>query len=96
MSPRRLLSLPVLALIISIAITVAAQAPAATMCDSTSNPKVLTNQSIIAMGSAKLPEEVIITKIQTSKTKFELSTPVLAEPNNGGVSANSDAGVTSL
>jgi hypothetical protein len=88
MSPRRLLSLPVLALIITLAIAVSAQAPPATTSDSASDSNVLTNQSIIKMAAAKLPEEIIITKIQTTKTKFDLSTPALAEPNNRGVSAN--------
>jgi hypothetical protein len=88
MSPRRLLSLPVLALIITLAIAVSAQAPPATASDSASDPNILTNPSIIEMAAARLPEEVIITKIQTSKTKFDLPTPALVEPNNSGVSAN--------
>jgi len=56
----------------------------------------LANQSIIEMVSARLPEEVIITKIQTSKTNFDLSTSALVELNTGGVFANVDAGVTRL
>ncbi len=43
------------------------------------------------MAAAKLPEEIIIMKIQTSKTNFDLSTSALVE-----VSANVDAGVTTL
>ncbi|PYT52593.1 MAG: hypothetical protein DMG43_11245 [Acidobacteria bacterium] len=96
MSPRRLLSLPVPALVITLAIAVSAQAPPATTSDSASDPNILTNQCIIEMVSAKLPEEIIITKIQTTKTKFDLPTPALVEPNTGGMSANMDAGVTSL
>jgi len=44
----------------------------------------LTNQCIIEMAAAKLPKEIIITKIQTSKTKFDLPTPALVERNTGG------------
>ncbi len=88
MSPRRLLSLSVPALIITLAIAVSAQAPPATTSDSASDPNVLTSQSIIGMVSAKLPEEIIITRVQTSKTNFDLPTPVLVELNNSGVSAN--------
>ena len=96
MSPRRLLPLLVPALIITLAIAVSVQAPPATTSDSASDPNVLTNQSIIEMAAAKLPEEIIITKIQTSKTNFDLSTSALVELNTGGVSANVDAGVTRL
>ena len=49
---------------------------------------VLTNQSIMEMAAARLPEEVIVTRIQTSKIKFDLSTPALVELNNSGVFAN--------
>src|SRR5260370_41912702 len=96
MSPSRLLSLSVPALIITLAIAVSAQAPPATTSDSASDPNVLTSQSIIGMVSAKLPEEIIITRVQTSKTNFDLPTPALVEVNSSGVSANVDAGVTSL
>jgi hypothetical protein len=88
MSPRRLLSLPVPALIITLAIAVSAQAPPATTSDSASDPNVLTTQRIIEMAAGWLPEEIIIAKLQTSKTKFDLSTPALVEPNNSGVFAN--------
>ena len=96
MSPSGLLRLLAPALIITLAIAVSAQAPPATTSDSASDPNVLTNQSIIEMGAARLTEEVIITKIQTTKTKFDLPTPALVELNTGGVSANVDAGVTRL
>lgn len=52
-----------------------------------SNADALTNNSIVEMVTAKLPEEVIITKIQTSPNHFDLSTPALAELNQKGVSA---------
>jgi hypothetical protein len=83
------------ALIITLAIAVSVQAPPATTSDSASDSNVLTNQSIIEMGAAKLPEEIVITKIQTSKTNFDLSTSTLVELNTGGV-RNVDAGVTRL
>jgi hypothetical protein len=84
------------ALIITLVIAVSAQAPPATTSDSASDPNVLQNQSIIEMAAAKLPEEIIITQIQTSKTNFDLSTPALVELNTGGMSANVGAGVTRL
>ena len=96
MSPGGLLRLLVPALIITLAIAVSAQAPPATTSDSASDPNVLTKQSIIEMVPARLPEEVIITKIQTSKTNFGPSTPALVELNTGGASANVDAGITRL
>jgi hypothetical protein len=52
-----------------------------------SNAELLTNNSIVEMVTAKLPEEVIITKIQTSPNNFDLSTPALADLNQKGVSA---------
>ena len=57
---------------------------ASTTSDSASDPNLLTNQCIIEMAAAKLPEEIIITKIQTTKTKFDLPTPALVERNTGG------------
>ncbi len=57
---------------------------ASTTSDSASDPNLLTNQCIIEMAAAKLPKEIIITKIQTSKTKFDLPTPALVERNTGG------------
>ncbi len=88
MSPRRLLSLPVPALIITLATAVSAQAPPATTSNRASDPNVLTTQCIIEMAAGRLPEEIIITKIQTSKTKFDVPAPALVEPNNSGASAN--------
>jgi len=52
-----------------------------------SNADELTNNSIVEMVTAKLPEEVIITRIQTSPNNFDLSTPALADLNQKGVSA---------
>lgn len=88
MSPSGLLRLLVPTLIITLAIAVSAQASPATTSDSASDPKVLTNQSIIEMAAAKLPEKVIITKMQSSKTNSDLSTPALVELNNRGVPAS--------
>jgi hypothetical protein len=48
-------------------------------------PEILTNQTVVDMVTAKLPAEVIITKIQTSKTKFDLSTPALVKLNESAV-----------
>ena len=96
MSRRRLLALLVPALIITLAIAVSAQAPPATTSDTVSDPNAWTNQGISEMASAKLPKELIITKIQTSKTNFDLSTFTLVELNTGEVSANVDAGVTTV
>jgi len=54
---------------------------------SSSNAEVLTNNSIVEMVTAKLPEEVIITRIQTSPNNFDLSTPALSDLNQKGVSS---------
>jgi hypothetical protein len=40
---------------------------------------------VIEMVNAKLPSDVIITKIQTSKTNFDLSTPALVKLNESSV-----------
>lgn len=83
--PRFLISV----LILVLAIAVSAQAPPpVTTSGTTSDPSILTNKSVTEMVAAKLPEEVIITKIQTSKANFDLSTPALVELNSSGVSAN--------
>ena len=88
MSPRRLLALPIPALIITLASAMSAQAPPATTSDGANDPNILTNQPINEMAAARLPQEIIITKIQTSKTSFDLPTPALVELNSSGVSAN--------
>lgn len=51
-------------------------------------PDVLTNKSIIDMVMAKLPNEVIIAKIQTSNTNFDVSTAGLVDLNKNGVSSD--------
>ena len=107
MSPGGLLRLFVPALIITPAIAMSVKAPPATTSDSASDPNVLINRSIIEIVAAKLPEEVIITKIQMSKTNFDLPTLARVELNSSWVSANvlkammtrtlrHDAGVTNL
>jgi hypothetical protein len=48
----------------------------------------LTNQSIIELVRNKLPDEVIITKIQTSKTSFDVSSAALVALNQAGVPAS--------
>lgn len=67
----------------------AAAAPATTAAAPLppANVEALTNQSIVEMAAAKLPDEVIIAKIQVSPNSFDLSTPALAELNQKGVSA---------
>jgi hypothetical protein len=88
MSQRPWFLLSLVVLLVSLAGSATAQAPATVAPDSTSDPKVLTNKSVMEMVAAKLPEEVITTRIQTSKTNFDLSTPALVELNSSGVSAN--------
>ena len=51
-------------------------------------PDVLTNKSIVEMVAAKLPEDVIIAKIQGSSTNFDVSTTGLVDLNNNGVPSN--------
>lgn len=95
MSRRRLLALFAAALIITVAIAVSAQAPPVTTSEGAGYSNVPTNQSIKEVAAARLSEENIM-KIQTSKTNLTCQTPALVELNNGGVSANVDAGITSL
>ena len=78
MSPRKLLPLLVAAPVINLANAVSAQAPLATTSDSASDPNVSTNQSITTTAAVRLPEEITITKIQISMTKFDLPTPALS------------------
>lgn len=47
--------------------------------------ETVTNQTVIDLVAAKLPADVIITKIQTSPTEFDLSTPGLVSLNRAGV-----------
>ncbi len=59
----------------------AALCPAA---DTKSAP--LTNQDVLKMLAAKLPESVILAKIQSSEVKFDISTEAIIELNKQGVS----------
>jgi serine/threonine-protein kinase len=49
-------------------------------------PDVLTNESIIEMVKAKLPERFIVSQLRTAKTRFDLSTPELIRLGKSGVS----------
>jgi hypothetical protein len=48
-------------------------------------PEVVTNQTVMDLVSAKLPSDVIVTKIQTSQTNFDLSTDALVKLNQSSV-----------
>ena len=52
------------------------------------HPEVVTNQTVIDMVNAKLPPDVVVTKIQTSKTEFDLSTTALVKLNESAVPAD--------
>ena len=69
-----------LCILVVCAARVLAQAPSAA--------DILTNKSVIEMVTAKLPEDVIVVRIQTSTTNFDLSTPALVDLNKNGVSSN--------
>lgn len=81
MSPKQLLALSALALIITVAIAASTQVPQATTSDSTSCPTVLANEAIIDMVAARV-SEVTVAKIQTAKTHFDLLTPAPVEQNS--------------
>ena len=49
--------------------------------------EILTNDSVIEMVTAGLPDEIIIAKITSSKTSFDLSTPALAKLTQSNVSS---------
>ncbi len=49
-------------------------------------PDVLTNESVIEMVRAKLPERFIISQLRTAKTHFNLATPELIRLGKNGVS----------
>ena len=74
MSPRRLLPLSVPKPIVTVAIVASAPAPPATTSDTASDPNVSNNHSLNEVALDKLPGEIIITKIQSSKTNSDLST----------------------
>src|SRR5262249_41214357 len=67
----------VLVLLISVSLGVQAQSP--------TRKETVTNQTIIDMVAAKLPADLIITKIQTSPTVFDLSIEGLIALNRAGV-----------
>lgn len=50
--------------------------------------EVLTNESVVGMVEAGLPEGVIVAKIRSSETKFDLSTDTLITLKRAGVSDN--------
>jgi hypothetical protein len=52
---------------------------------STPGNDILTNQSVVDMIAGGLPEDLILTKIRTSKTQFDLSTQALIALNKSGV-----------
>lgn len=49
-------------------------------------PDVLTNESVIEMVKAKLPERFIVSQLRTAKTHFQLSTTELIRLGQSGVS----------
>jgi hypothetical protein len=49
--------------------------------------ETLTNDSVVEMVTAGLPDEIIIAKINSSKTSFDLSTPALAKLTQAKVSS---------
>lgn len=51
-------------------------------------PAAITNQTVLDMVAAKLPADLIVTKIQTSQTNFDLSTDALVRLTQGGVPAD--------
>jgi hypothetical protein len=73
---KRFLSATLLLVFIASLSTAVAQAPAP-----------VTNQTILDMVAAKLPPDLIVTKIQTSQTNFDLSTEALVKLTQGGVPA---------
>ena len=70
--------------IITLAIAVSAHGTPATASSRASDSNLLSNKSAIDMVAPKLPQEVVITKIQTSNTNFELSPPLLIERTTAG------------
>jgi hypothetical protein len=46
---------------------------------------VLTNQSVLELAGAHVPESVIVSQIRASKTKFDLSTAGIIQLTKGGV-----------
>jgi hypothetical protein len=50
--------------------------------------ETITNQAVLDMVNAKLPADIIIAKIQTTPTSFDLSTDALVKLNQGSVSSD--------
>ncbi len=78
-------------LVVSIALFVPPQTysqAAASTTQAASQPEVVTNQTVLDMVNAKLPSDVIVTKIQTSPTQFDISTEALVKLNQSAVSSD--------
>src|SRR5215469_13086079 len=76
------------ALAVLLFMLMAGTSPALALVQAAPQAEVVTNQTVVDMVSAKLPTDVIITKIQTSKTNFDLSTDALVKLNQSGVPAD--------
>jgi hypothetical protein len=53
-------------------------------------PAPVTNQTVLDMVAAKLPADLIVTKVQTSQTNFDLSTDALVKLTQGGCTRGRD------
>src|SRR5215469_15800836 len=73
------------ALAVLLFMLMAGTSPALALVQAAPQAEVVTNQTVVDMVSAKLPADVIVTKIQTSKTNFDLSTDALVKLNQSGV-----------
>ncbi|MGH7524478.1 MAG: hypothetical protein ACREK8_09240 [Gemmatimonadales bacterium] len=50
--------------------------------------EVLTNESVISMVTAKVPKSLIVTKVQNTKSTFDITPSGLLQLNNGKVSGD--------
>lgn len=73
-APHRRVTAPCL-----IVLMLAAAGSAAAQAANKSNGEVLTNQTIVQLVLAKLPRDVILAKIQSSKTDFDVTVSGLAQ-----------------
>jgi len=73
------------ALAVLLFMLMAGTSPAPALVQAAPQAEVVTNQTVVDMVSAKLPTDVIIAKIQTSKTNFDLSTDALVKLNQSAV-----------
>src|SRR5215472_2579642 len=73
------------ALAVLLFMLMAGASPAPALVQAAPQAEVVTNQTVVDMVSASLPTDVIITKIQTSKTNFDLSTDALVKLNQSAV-----------